>query len=524
METPPDNKQQNPIGNKDPKEQVIDFREVGATGLRRFSGFIYEEFLPELTGWKGAQVYKEFGDNDSTAGAVLYAIDKLCRRVPWRVQPASQEGFDVEAAEFLESCMDDMDTTWIDMISEILSMLQYGYSVHEINYKRRCGDGFDPTRRSKFKDGRIGWRSVPIRSQDTIYRWQFDDKGGIQGVEQLAPPHYYHVTIPIEKMMLFRTTTHKNNPEGRSILRSAYRSWYMKKNIENIEAIGVERDLAGLPMAYVPAEIMTPGASNEQKALLSEIKNIVINVRRDAQEGIVLPMIYDQNGKPLFDFKLLSTGGSRQFDTDKIIQRYDQRIAMSAMADFLLLGQDKAGSYALASSKTNLFSTSIGAFLDIIAETFNRFAIPRLFALNSFQMSDYPKIEHGDLEAVDLKVLGDYLTQLAQAGMPLFPDPELEKYLRKVANLPESSGIANQTDMQVQPQPQVEPERVVEIPDSPIQSPTGLNIPADTTPVNQKPPVQVVTTNETGNTERDYAANTAKRSQSPEQYTDWRRW
>ena len=35
------------------------------------------------------------------------------------------------------------------------------------------------------------------------------------------------------------------------------------------------------------------------------------------------------NGKPLYDLKLLTTGGSRQFDTDKVIQRYDHRIAMS---------------------------------------------------------------------------------------------------------------------------------------------------------------------------------------------------
>src|SRR5258708_7921110 len=139
----------------DPKKQIIDMREVGATGLQRFSGFIYEEFLKELIGWKGVAVYKEMGDNDPTVSTILYVIDKFCRQVKWRVEPASDAEFDVEAAEFLESNMDDMDSTWIDSIADILSMLQYGYSVHEINYKRRCGDGFDPTMRSKYTDGRI---------------------------------------------------------------------------------------------------------------------------------------------------------------------------------------------------------------------------------------------------------------------------------------------------------------------------------------------------------------------------------
>lgn len=508
----------------DEKELVIDYRQVGATGLRRFSGFVYEEFLQELTGWKGVAVYKEMGDNDPTISGILYTIDKLCRRIPFHVQPASTSDFDVEAAEFIETCMNDMDTTWIDFISEVLSMLQYGCSLHELVYKRRCGDGFDPTMRSKFSDGRIGWRGIPIRSQDTLYRWQFDDHGGIQGVEQLSPPHYYHVTIPTEKFLLFRTTSFKNNPEGRSILRGAYRPWYMKKNIENIEAIGIERDLAGIPMALVPPEILAQSASTEQKALLSAIQRMVTNVRRDEQEGIIFPNAFDVSGNKLFEFKLLTTGGTRQFDTDKVIQRYDQRMAMSMLSDFMLLGQgaNAQGSWAMHKDKTKLFAQSIGAFLDIICETLNRFAIPRLLNLNDLQVSDYPKIMHGDIAAVDMVELGDFIMKLTTAGMPLFPDEEVENYLRGIANLPKAVEKTKDIDQQVEPQHKDSVEQITEIPDSPVQLPSGLNIPADTTPVNQKPPVETVVTNAAGNTER--TGQNLDRIQTPEQFTQWRKW
>lgn len=486
-----------------PSELVIDFREMGATGLRRFSGFIYEEFLQELTGWRGVKVYKEMGDNDSIVSGILFAIDKIVRRTKWRVEKASDHPNDVEAAEFLEECMDDMDQTWIDFIAEMLSMLQYGYSLHEIVYKRRCGDGFDPSMRSKYSDGRIGWRGLPIRSQDTIYRWQFDDHGGIQGVEQLAPPHYYHVTIPAEKFLLFRTTVHKNNPEGRSILRGAYRSWYMKKNIENIEAIGIERDLAGLPMAYVPAEILSKNASQDQKSLLAEIKKIVTNVRRDEQEGIVFPMIYDASGKPLYDFKLLSTGGSRQFDTDKVIQRYDHRITLSCLADFLLLGQGAGatGSWAMHSDKTKLFAMALGAFLDIAEEVLNRYAVPRLMALNDIAITDHPRICHADIQAVDLKELTEYIKGLAVAGMPLFPDETLENHLRKVGNLPELPKDEPQ-EQQIEPIQNEPPSKITEVPQNATQAPNGMNQQPDGTPVNQKPLNPVVTSNET-NARRD---------------------
>lgn len=466
-------------------DQVIDMRDIGATGLRRFSGFIFEEFLHELTGWKGVAIFKEMSTNEPTVVAMLFAIDMLCRGVPWRVKPASDQPFDLEAADFLRTCMDDMSQTWIDTISEIFTFLKYGYSVHEIVYKRRCGKSPDPSLRSKFSDGRIGWRKFPIRSQDTIYRWQFDDHGGIQGVQQLAPPHYYNVLIPIEKLLLFRTTIEKNNPEGRSILRGGYRPWYIKKNLENIEGIGMERDLAGLPVALVPPDLLSSNASPNQKALLAKIQDIVTNIRRDEQEGIVFPSSYDASGKLLFELKLLSTGGQRQFDTDKIITRYDNRILMTCLADFIMLGQNNVGSWALASSKTNLFTRAIGSYMDIVSEIFNRFAIPRLMDMNDFQMSDYPKIMHGDCENVDLKDLGDYIYKLASSGAPLFPNPELEKYLMQVASLPEPADLMKDQEMLIQPRPTNKPGKVTEIPASSVQVPTGVI--SDTTPVNGQP-------------------------------------
>ena len=62
----------------------------------------------------------------------------------------------------------------------------------------------------------------------------------------------------------------------------------------------------------------------------------------------------------------MSTGGRRQFDTNAIIERYDTRMAMTVLADFIFLGHQSVGSFALSSDKTELFSMAIGAYLDII--------------------------------------------------------------------------------------------------------------------------------------------------------------
>lgn len=114
-------------------------KEIGRIGQRRYGGTIYEEFLHELRGTRGIEVYREMSENDDVVGAILFAIEMLVRQCDWNVEPGGDTAKDKEAAEFVESCMHDMQDTWTDTISEILSFLTYGWSFHEIVYKRRIG-------------------------------------------------------------------------------------------------------------------------------------------------------------------------------------------------------------------------------------------------------------------------------------------------------------------------------------------------------------------------------------------------
>lgn len=428
-------------------KQSVDFSEIGSTGLDHSAGEIFEEKLRALQRSRRYLIFQEMADNDATIGAFLFAIDMLIRQIEWRVQPASEQPEDIEAADFLESCMEDMSQPWIEVISEILgSMLPNGHAPIEQVFKRRLGasgpDAFlkpgEATPASRFDDGRIGWHKMALRSPETIVRWDLTDAGETKGFWQSAPPLYRMIYIPIEKCLLFRTSSKKNSPEGKSILRNAYRSWYLKKKIENLEAIGVERDLAGLPMAMVPPEIMSANASADEKAIYEKIKKIVTNVRRDEQEGIVFPLIRDELGNPLYDFKLLSTGGSRQFKTTEIINRYRQDIAMTVMADFILVGHEKVGSHSMHSSKTTLFAVALGAWVGMIKEVFNTRAIPLLFGLNQFSLESLPTLEHADIETVDLTELGTYITALTGAGISL-TDEKSMGYLKGQANIPMSA-------------------------------------------------------------------------------------
>jgi hypothetical protein len=411
-------------------------QELGATGLKQWSGIVREELLPKLMGSQGLKVYQEMSDNNPIIKASLQAIDLTVRQVKWRVEAPGPKAEDKEATAYVESIKEDMAHTWPDHISEAMTMLPFGYSLFEIVYKKRNGPTKDPHTSSRFDDGRIGVRKLAIRAQDSLYRWQFDATGGIQGMIQRPPPDYWERAIPIDKALLYRTTIRKGNPEGVSILRGAYRPWFFSKRIEEIQGVGVERDLAGLPVAFVPPSIMGANASAADKAVYERVKKIVVNIRNDDQAGIVMPQVYDAAGHKLFDLTLMTSGGRRNFDTSAILTYYDQRIAMSMMTDFLLLGHAAVGTYSLGESKMGVFSTAISTYLDSIADVLNRYLVPRLFALNGWTLDKLPTFVHEPVESVDLIQMGNYIGALAKSGMSLFPNPELEEYLKRAARLP----------------------------------------------------------------------------------------
>ena len=751
--------------------------EFGTTGLKRSAGWIDEEFLPQLRGRKSVQVFKEMNENDPMVGALMFTIQMLLRNVEWTVKPGGKGKQDRLAAELLETSMDDMEHTWDEFISEVLTMLVYGWSWHEVVYKRRQGVfNPDPRGRSKYNDGLIAWRKMPIRAQETLFKWVFDDNGDVKALVQIAPPNYTQRLIPYERSLLFRFQQSKGNPEGRaladstpvwtpngwkqhgdlvvgdmvydetgkiryvtatrrwnnrprykvtfndktsiiadenhqwlvqnayernrtggsgvrstlelsekvqakgvsnwsipwaaavdhpeqllpvdpwmlglwlgdgdtngariachvqdveetkvliemagypskhdrnggsdngrmikvfgglqrslgelgvqfnkhipeaylrgsiqqrtallaglmdsdgtididgrcefvnvnkslidgvahlvrslgvqanvsvrkhesvdrqktwsvrftpdlqvfrlsrkaaklkplcarrnhyitsvervddgdtmcievdspshlylageamvpthnSLLRNAYRPWYMKKRIEEFEAVGVERDLAGLPMVKVPAEWLRAKAGSDQRKAVEGFKKMVKSIRRDEQEGLVFPVQYDQDTKqPLFDFQLLGSGGTRAFQTDSIIQRYEQRMLMTVLADFIMVGHESVGSYSLHTDKTGIFRTALNAIADAIAQVLNRRAVPRLIRLNGFKVIDMPEFVPQDVDAPDISQLSAFMSQMAGMGVQWFPDADLEKFVRQVARLPERDEASQEVE------------------------------------------------------------------------------
>lgn len=404
--------------------------EMGVVGLKQYGGRIAEEARKELRFPQACKTFRTMAQ-DATIAAALSLFEMMVSRVEWKVDMGADPDAAMKArGEFLEQCMHDMDHTWRSFIQEVTSAFTYGFSIHEKVYRRRVeGSG------SKYNDNKVGIWKLPVRSQDTIYKWLYSPDGrDLIGVQQNISAiqgggdRYINladvtngtgfINIPRKKFLHFRVDAKRDNPEGNSPLRACYNAWKYRTLIEEQEAVGVSRDMNGMPTLYLPPRYMSEDASPSEKRIYDYYMNVIRNIQMNEQSGLILPQAFDpESRQPLFKFELTSTQGAKMYDTDGIIKRWDNKILMVLFADMLKMGQDQIGSYSLAGAKTNIMAMAIEARLQEIQDVLNYDLIPQLFALNG-EASDakLPKLCYGDLDEVDLDEFSKAIQRIGSVG------------------------------------------------------------------------------------------------------------
>lgn len=406
------------------------FGETGvASGYDANFGIRYLDTLVELRGTQGMRNLRIMSDNDPTVGAILMGITMLTRGARWSFQPASETPAAAEAAEFMQGVMDDMEITFEDFLDDAMTMLVYGFSLFEIVMKRRA-------------DGRIGVRKLGPRPQWTIENFDVDDSGSRMLGAWQNTLYQGIVYLPAERLLHMKVKSAYADPAGKSILRNAYRSYRYVTNIQEYEAVAIERELNGLPVGRIPSEYLDPNADASKLAFVEKFKTILRDVKRNEQGYLLIPSdVYeDADGKisnqRMVDFELLASKGTRDIDTNKSIVRHQQDMARSVLADFLMLGSGDRGSFAMSKSKTDIFVKSMRSILNSVAAPINRSLVPKIWEANAFDPALMPKIQYENLAPVDLDVLGGFIRSLALANANIFPDLGIENALLNAAGLP----------------------------------------------------------------------------------------
>lgn len=422
---------------------------LGIAGDNTYNGQIRaDEFIPALRGKRAINKLREMRDNDATIGAIMYSFEQILRDVDLSVKAANDSEEAKKYKEFIEQVLGDMEHTLDDHVSQALGYLTYGFGWFEVVYKRRGGLGTtDPKKRSKYNDGLMGIRKLAPRAPWTISKFEVDDiSGEVLGVYQNSSNYgnWHQNYIPLNKSLYYCTSTINGDPSGRSVLRNAYMSYTYLVNLQSIEAIAVEREMHGIPVGRIPSEYLSPDATADQIAIRSTFEQVLRDLKLNEQGYALLPsdLYMDSEGNPtggvgtrLVDIELITSNGNRNIDIDPIIRRYQQDIARSVLSEFLFLGSQSGGSYALSKSKTDIYLRALESYIQAIVDVLNKQLVEPLWELNGFPIDLMPTIEAGDVAPHDLREIAAFLRNLNGANIDVSNHPEVITDLMAIADL-----------------------------------------------------------------------------------------
>jgi len=410
----------------------IKLGESGITGLRQSNKQILEEANRLFQFPQFIKVVNEMR-SDATIAANLLAYRTLIGRVEWSVEaPVGATETQKARAEFIKSCMNDMEHSWGSFITEITSYLEYGFAIQEKVFRRRL-----KANGSRFNDGLVGWKKLAPRSQSTIYSWNFSEDGrdllsvdqdlsGIQNSAKfaLANNGNSRITISRNKFMLFSCDSTKENPEGRSLLKGAYVAYKKLNLLQDQMMIGVARDLGGLPKFGIHPRYLSPDASPEDKAVADSFRQIGENLTTGAQGSVVMPLMYDPESKqPVFTMELLESKGGKAYDVPAICKQLQDDIASAMSCSVLRLTGNSPDNYSVGTGKTNLMALHLAYRLKEMADVINNDLIPQTFALNGWTDTEFPKIVFGDFDRPAMEEFSKMLQRVASVGLVEFDRP-----------------------------------------------------------------------------------------------------
>lgn len=363
---------------------------------------------------------------DTTLASALTAVQTIAVRVPRFIEPYNETATHKDRAKFVEECLgvssdnNDMTHSFDDFLREALSMNTFGFSVHEKVFRiRRRKFG------SKFDDGKVGVKRLPIRPQTTIESFEYDDDGReLIGIKQRQSTERTQainkiikqsnsgrefggdVFIPKESVMLFKAASSNGRAEGVSPLSYVYKTWCDYQRYKDLEGIAASKNLNGLPVIYMPSEYMTEDADDAFSSVYKTLRDGVSKIAIGEQSSLVLPSDREDmtgQGGRLFDFTLMSASSSNITAITSIIERLKQEMLLCLFAGELSNGVD--------STKTSMLNMLVENRIKEIFTVINNDLIPQLFRLNGWDDTKTPRLRYGKLREIPFESFAKAMQQ-----------------------------------------------------------------------------------------------------------------
>lgn len=394
----------------------------GASGRAHYNGFLdLEELNVDLMGPSGLRVFDKMYRTDPDVRRVVWMVCNPIISGTWSIEPfggdeASDEDRKVASA-----------TEWA--LFERMRPKLPRHLAQALPVTIRSG--FCPFEQVWMMDERDGRKllvpkTLDLRLPRSIHQWN-QDQGELTELVQFLPTGGT-VPLPASDLVYYRLGAEGDNWEGTSLLRAAYKPWFLKDKLERIDAMGQENEAFGIPVCYPPSSADDPTRDDVEKMLAG--------MRGNEQGYIMSPGPHAENSENgqgwRFEIITFKSGESR--DAQSSLKYHSDKIAAAFIAEFMRLGQSGVGARATADVQQDPFLAAVEAIASEFEDTLNEQLVQRFVALN-FDVEEPPKLSMSLVDSTTLSELKDYVQGLVSSGV-LAPDGELEDFLRARADLP----------------------------------------------------------------------------------------
>ena len=389
---------------------VLNTKQRGDAGLNEnaINSNRTAEYLVDLQGREGSLKYRQMSRGDTQCGMILKVHKNPILSASWGIsEPEDASNDEKLAIEVLNSWLfDSCNTSFDTTLGQILSFLEYGYSCFE-----RTWEVF------QFKGTKYFAPTLHQRLQTSIENIYPD-----RHIIQQSTISKGLVDIPFEFLTFFILNQQGEDMRGESILRNAYYSFKKKKIYEEWEGMGIQRSATGIPSMKVPKN--TKVDSKEYIAVEQLLSNIT------QHENAY--MIYEEG----YEF-LVHESKFNPEQIQKSITYQDSQMALSVLAQFVLLGQQgKGGAYALSRDQSDFFLDGLQYVINLVERVYHKQIISRFLELNFGDKIDCTRIK---LKGLNLnkkagEELASVLSQFRTSGF-IKPTINDEIQLRKSLEL-----------------------------------------------------------------------------------------
>jgi hypothetical protein len=415
--------------------------EYGRTGTINYHGFLQsEEYNADLTPPRQFDIFDRMNLSDPTVRATMLHLTTPIRAAEWGVRPASEDPKDLEIAAAVEYALFKwMETPWDQCLTDQLKYLRHGvavleevYEVRKVGWEYRIPGQADPI--IVPPRDMICWRKMGPRLPRTIWRWINDANDELAVVQQRAyfgaNQQWKLVDIPVNKCLLLVNEKQGDDWWGVSVLRGAYKPWWLMEAVQRVTAIGLERFFVGTPMAR-----MDQNATDEQRSAM-------LNTLQEVRSGERSAIVYS----PTDGLDCTDEKGDRSIwilqpthappDSIPFLKHLESNIFTNIMARFMDLGQKETGARATAEIQDDPFYLGLLAVARNICDAWNRGPIRRYVDMNWPGVTAYPELTAEKIAPIDAPIIASAAQAYAAVGF-LTPDFATEQWVRKQLSMPD---------------------------------------------------------------------------------------